>query len=370
MRIFDPAPTAKSPAGDAHPGPGTVSASCHTVAEDWKTILAQAIRNPGELCRLLELPETWAEQMVQAARGFPLLVPRSVLPRIQKGNPHDPVLRQFLPTEAELQPASGFSKDPLEEQTASPSPGILAKYSGRILILTHPACPVHCRYCFRRHFPYAEVLRDKNRPEPSVDEPGGALRLVPRVVDYLRSHPDVREVIFSGGDPLLLDDQAIEQWMKSLGAISTVRRVRYHTRMPVVIPQRVTKDFVNILKTSHLACVIVLHVNHPREIDSGVTEAIGRLRESRAILLVQSVLLAGINDSAEILAELYESIGSLGVLPYYLHQLDKVSGAHHFEVPEERGREIMEQLRRILPGYLVPRYVREVPRAPSKVPLI
>lgn len=370
MRLSESPRSEKSVAGDAHLASRITSASCPATANGWKTILAEAIRDPRELCRLLELPETWAEQATQAGKGFPLLLPRSVLPRIQKGNPDDPVLRQFLPTEAELQSVPGFSKDPLEEQTASPSPGILAKYSGRILILTHPACPVHCRYCFRRHFPYAELLRSKGHGERSADEAALTPRLIPPVVDYLFAHPDVREVILSGGDPLLLDDEAIEEWMRSLGKVPSVNRVRFHTRMPVVIPERVTEALVQILRTSRLASVVVLHVNHPQEIDAGVAEAINRLRETRAILLVQSVLLAGVNDSAEVLAALYEILGSLGVLPYYLHQLDRVSGAHHFEVPEGRGREIVEQLRRLLPGYLVPRYVREVPRAPSKVPLI
>lgn len=332
---------------------------------DWKTVLAEAIRDPQELCRELELPSSLAEHAHQAGKGFPLLLPRTLLPRIRKGDPCDPVLRQFLPVWEETQAAEGFTTDPLQEQAALAAPGILSKYHGRILIVTHPACPVHCRYCFRRHFPYVKALGGgPTRTETSYSTRPG---VIASAVEYLTIHPEITEVIFSGGEPLIIDDSDWIAWLEALESIPHVRRVRVHTRMPVVIPQRVTADLVATFKRCSLTKVVVLHANHPHEIDETVAEGIRRLRETGAYLFVQSVLLAGVNDSAEVLAELYEKLSELGVMPYYLHQLDRVSGTHHFEVSEERGREIMAALRQRLPGYLVPRYVREVPGATSKV---
>jgi EF-P beta-lysylation protein EpmB len=336
-------------------------------APDWKTVLAEAIRDPQELCRELDLPSSLAEHARQAGKGFPLLLPRTVLPRIRKGDPHDPVLRQFLPVWEETQAVEGFTTDPLQEQAALTAPGILAKYHGRILIVTHPACPVHCRYCFRRHFPYAQALAGKQAEKETST--GVQPRLIASVVEYLSTHPDVTEVIFSGGEPLIIDDPEWKAWLKALADIPHLRRVRVHTRMPIVIPQRVTADLLATFERCPLTKVIVLHANHPREIDNPVSDAILRLRATGAVLFVQSVLLAGVNDSPEVLVELYEKLSELGVMPYYLHQLDRVAGAHHFEVPEHRGREIIAELRRRLPGYLVPQYVREVPGATAKVPI-
>jgi len=335
---------------------------------DWKTVLAEAIRDPQELCRELELPISLAEHARRAGNGFSLLLPRTVLPRIRKGDPRDPVLRQFLPVWEETRAVEGFTTDPLQEQAALAAPGILAKYHGRILIVTHPACPVHCRYCFRRHFPYAQALDGGQTPQKETVS-GTQPRLIAPVMDYLSAHPEVTEVIFSGGEPLIIDDVAWTAWLEALEGIPHLRRVRVHTRMPIVIPQRVTAEFLAAFKRCSLTKVVVLHANHPREIDDAVGAAIQRLRATGAILLVQSVLLAGVNDSAEVLAELYEKLSDLGVMPYYLHQLDRVAGTHHFEVPEERGRRIVAELRQRLPGYLVPRYVREVPGATSKVPI-
>lgn len=342
---------------------------------DWRDIVREAIRDPLTLCRELGLPDNLAQQIAASAVGFPLLIPRTLLGRIRPGDPADPVLRQFLPLTAELQQVEGYSDDPLEERSASPAPGILAKYSGRILVLAHPACPVHCRYCFRRAFPYSVMLKDRTPPQPphgefSSGREGPLPRLVRSVTAYLERHPDVHEVILSGGEPLLLDDDDLASWLSELGKIPTVRRIRFHTRMPIVIPQRVTDALVQILSSCPKSLVVVLHANHPQEIDGMVLAAIERLRAAKALLLLQSVLLAGINDSADVLAELYETLAAVGVLPYYLHQLDRVSGTHHFEVAEVRGRAIIQQLRERLPGYLVPRYVREVPGAPAKLPLL
>ena len=301
-----------------------------------------------------------------------------MLRRITPENAADPVLRQFLPTRAEAVSAPGFSADPLEEQAACPVPGVLAKYEGRILILATSACPVHCRYCFRRHLAHAGMEREMlsvASPE-TTDKPcrPGAMSttkdgFLSTICRYIESRPDCREVILSGGEPLLLDDETLQEWFLHISQIPHILRIRVHTRLPVVIPQRVTPELIDVLHSTRLQPVIVLHINHPQEIDDTVSEAISRLAASGVLLLCQSVLLCGVNDAPETLAALYERLAGLRVLPYYLHQLDRVLGAHHFDVPIVRGREIVQELRRRLPGYLVPRYVQERPGEQAKVPL-
>lgn len=353
--------------------PGTSPVVQRSGASDpvWKAQLAEAIHDPRELCRVLELPPQFAETILTVVKEFPLLLPRTVLPRIRPGDLNDPLLRQFLPLPQEAETRAGFETDPLCERSACAAPGILAKYQGRILILTTPACPVHCRYCFRRHFPYAETLEQS----PPASPPAGVENHPPRdrlpetTRRYLERAADCQEVILSGGEPLLLDDDRLGKLFSQLAQIAHLKRIRIHTRLPVVIPQRVTDQLLEVLRGCRLTKAVVLHINHPQEIDAGVAEALGKLRESGGVLLVQSVLLAGVNDSADVLATLYEKLADLGVLPYYLHQLDRVRGAQHFEVPVGRGREIVAELRRRLPGYLVPRYVQEVPGAAAKVPL-
>lgn len=344
----------------------------------WKIHVAQAIRDPVELCALLGLPPELAVDAEAAMGEFPLLLPRPMLARIKPGDIGDPVLRQFLPTRAECARMPGFSPDPLEEQTACPLPGVLTKYEGRILILTTPACAVHCRYCFRRHFPYTDIGQSAHGIKRAVSEKetpkNGFSHTISEgardaVCRYLETRPDCREVILSGGEPLLLDDTELERWLALLAHIPHIARVRIHTRLPVVIPHRVTPGLINLLRGTRLQSVVVLHINHPQEIDETVAEAIGRLNASGAIILCQSVLLAGINDNPEVLAALYERLFRLRVLPYYLHQLDRVLGAHHFEVPITRGKQIVAELRKRLPGYLVPRYVQEQPGEKAKVPL-
>jgi L-lysine 2,3-aminomutase len=347
-------------------------------APTWKTHVIQAIRDPAELCSVLGLSRQLAEEAHAVMGNFPLLLPRTMLARITPGNAADPVLRQFLPTRAEAVSAPGFSADPLEEQAACPVPGVLAKYEGRILILATSACPVHCRYCFRRHLAHAGMERQMlsvANPE-TTDKPCGPGAMsttedgfLSTICRYLESRPDCREVIFSGGEPLLLDDETLREWFLYISQIPHVLRIRIHTRLPVVIPQRVTPELIDVLHSTRLLPLIVLHINHPQEIDETVSEAISRLAASGILLLCQSVLLAGVNDAPETLAGLYERLAGLRVLPYYLHQLDRVLGAHHFDVPIVRGREIVQELRRRLPGYLVPRYVQELPGEQAKVPL-
>jgi len=318
----------------------------------WQTVLAEAVRDAGELCRLLDLPESLA---TEAAGDFPLLVPRPYLARIRRGDPQDPLLLQVLPQRDENRGAEGFCRDPLGE-AADASHGVLSKYEGRVLIVASPACAVHCRFCFRRHFPYSTG-------PPTAEGWQAAMRRVER-------DASIHEVILSGGDPLMMEDAVLESCISSLAAVPHVRRVRLHTRLPVVIPQRVTEGLVRALRGTRLSAIVAVHVDHPREIDDEVAAAFARLVDAGIPVLSQGVLLRGVNDDADVLAELYERLVDLRVTPYYLHQLDRVAGAAHFEVPEATGIRLIEQLRARLPGYAVPRYVREVPGQSNKVPLL
>ncbi len=318
---------------------------------DWQADLAGAVRDGAELCRLLELPSSLA-----AAPGeWPVLVPRPYLARITAGDPRDPLLLQVLPRPEENESPSGFSTDPLCEATGPPAPGVLWKYRGRALIVATGRCGVHCRFCFRRHFPFPSSPPDLVTYEPALER--------------IAREKSLHEVILSGGDPLMMDDDRLGELVGRLAEIAHLRRVRIHTRMPIVIPSRVTTELVERLRRARLAPIMVVHVNHPAEIDRPVADALGRLIDAGIPILSQSVLLHGVNDDADVLAELFERLVDLRVMPYYLHQLDRVAGAAHFEVAEEEGRRLVESLRARLPGYAVPRYVREVPGAPGKVPL-
>ncbi len=313
---------------------------------------ADAIDDPAELCRLLELDPALAAEAKRAAAEFPLLVSRQYVARIRPGDADDPLLRQILPRAAETATVPGFRADPLREADAAISPGLLSKYRGRSLIVTTAGCGVHCRYCFRRHFPY------RDSPTTVADwEP---------VVRQIAADPSIHEVILSGGDPLTLPDDHLAQLARRLAKIAHLRRLRVHTRMPVMSPQRVNADLLGWLRGTRLAPVVVVQVNHPAEIDRAVAEAFGRMVDAGVPVLCQSVLLRGVNDRLDVLAELYERLIDLRVMPYYLHQLDRVAGSAHFEVSESVGVNLIEQLRLRLPGYAVPRYVGETPGGQSK----
>lgn len=318
--------------------------------------LAEAVRDPDELISLLGLPEDLREPARRAARSFPLLVPRSFLARIRPGDPADPLLRQVLPLAAEDDPAPGFVADAVGDLAARKAPGLIHKYHGRALLVAAGACAVHCRYCFRRHYPYGDDPRRLEDWEPA---------LAAIVADE-----SVSEVILSGGDPLMLTDARLATLLARLEAIPHLRRLRVHTRLPIVLPDRVTPDLIALLRSTRLATAVVVHANHPNELVGDCAEAIRSLSTSGLVVLNQAVLLRGVNDDADVLAELSERLFDLGVLPYYLHQLDRVAGAAHFEVPEAVGRELMAELRRRLPGYLVPRYVRETPGEAGKTPIV
>lgn len=299
--------------------------------------------------RLEQLPEA-----LQAAAEFPVRVPERYLQLIETGNPHDPLLLQVLPQAIEMQEAEGYSTDPLQEQEAA-VPGLLHKYRSRVLLVTTSACAIHCRYCFRRHFPYGD-----NRPgNKGLDA----------IVEYLRAHPEVNEVILSGGDPLSAPDSYLTDLHQRLSTLPQLKRLRIHTRFPMVIPERFTEALLSLLSEPRFQTILVLHNNHPRELVDELAAPLHRLRAAGVTLLNQSVLLAGVNDNAETLTALSERLFALGVLPYYLHQLDKVRGAAHFAVSDERARQLMVELLAALPGFLVPKLTREVAEKASKIPL-
>ena len=340
----------------------TASAKPSERVPAWRSALAEAITDPLELLALLglepaDLPggRTGVER---AAELFPLRVPRGYADRMRRGDPSDPLLRQVLPLGAEAVGVPGFGTDPLGEERALARPGLLRKYDARALLVVTGACAVHCRYCFRRHFPYAEGALHRRAWEPALGE--------------IAADPSIAEVILSGGDPLAAADERLAELAEALAGIPHVRRLRVHSRNPVVLPERVDERLLSWLAPSprnRLRPVMVVHANHAREIDDAVRAAFARLRGAGVELLNQSVLLAGVNDSAAALAELSEALFEAGALPYYLHLLDRVAGAAHFEVSEERARRIAGELAARLPGYLVPRLVREVPGAPAKVPV-
>jgi len=311
----------------------------------WREQLADVIRRPEELCRLLGLPSSVAADAQRAAGGFALVVPRSYAARIKPGDPDDPLLAQVLPRGAELAEVDRFDADPLGEAQAACSPGLLRKYHGRLLIVATPVCAVHCRFCFRRHFPYDESPRRE--------------RLWDQAIAAAAGDPTLEEIILSGGDPLSLEDAELAALVRRFDAIGHLRRLRVHTRFPVVIPQRVTEELIAWLTAGRLTPIVVMHINHPAEIDAALAVALARLVDAGIVVLNQAVLLRGVNDRAETLVDLCRRLVDLRVMPYYLHQLDRVAGAAHFEVPEAEGIALIQAVRDRLPGYAVPRYVRE-----------
>ena len=321
-------------------------------ASNWQQLLADAVSDPAELCTLLDLDPALVMPAIQAARGFALRVPRSYVARMRRGDPNDPLLLQVLPVAEEMQRVEGFVTDPVGDLQRRQAPGLLHKYHGRALLVATGACAIHCRYCFRRHFPYAEESALQQGWQPALER--------------LRADETVNEVILSGGDPWSLSDRRLQQLTDALQDIPHIKRLRVHTRYPIVLPERIDSGLLAWLGGLRLQKVVVMHANHAREIDDSVRRACGRLTAAGATLLNQAVLLKGINDSVEALAELSEALFETQVLPYYLHVLDKVQGAAHFDLPDARALELHRDLMARLPGYLVPKLVREVAGAPSK----
>jgi EF-P beta-lysylation protein EpmB len=319
----------------------------------WKDELREAITDVRELLDLLGLGDSDLSHRVQHAPPFRLRVPRGFVARMTCGDPDDPLLRQVVPLTDELAPTPGFSGDPLAESAYNPVPGIIHKYRGRVLLITTPVCAINCRYCFRRHFPYGENTPGRKQWRASLA--------------YIAADPSISEVILSGGDPLASDDRQLAWLVGEIEAIPHIRRLRIHSRLPVVIPSRIDEQCLAWLAATRLSLCMVLHINHPREIDPQVAAMVARLRDARIQVLNQAVLLAGVNDSVQTLADLSETLFAAGVLPYYLHLLDPVAGAGHFDTPEEEGRTLHLGLQHLLPGYLVPKLVRDTPGEPAKM---
>ena len=309
----------------------------------WQQILAQGFTTAEQLLEFLQLP--FASTNFLAEQQFKTRVPRGFAERMQRENPRDPLLLQVLAVGDELQVRPDFVSDPLSELAVNSIPGLIHKYHGRVLLTVTGVCAVNCRYCFRRHFPYQD-----NNPGRSGWQP---------VMDYISKDNKIHEVILSGGDPLLATDALLKTLLDKIAAIPHITTLRIHTRIPIVLPERITDGLMELLETSRLKVVIVLHSNHPQELDASVEKACIQLRKAGCYLLNQSVLLAGVNDCAETLAALSRRLFLYGVLPYYLHLLDKVQGAAHFDVTLEDALRIFQQLQALLPGYLVPKLARE-----------
>jgi L-lysine 2,3-aminomutase len=312
---------------------------------DWQDELKNLISRPENLVSALKLPDQILSSIAPASHEFPLRIPEGYLNRIRIRDINHPLLKQFVPTEEELLKIEGFNHDPLEESVKNPLPGLVHKYRGRVLLIISSSCPVHCRYCFRRHFPYNNNRNNREQWQQAIA--------------YIRGDTSIREVIYSGGDPLSAPDHLLSWLTSELATIAHLKRLRVHTRFPVIIPQRVTPELIHWLTASRLLTSLVLHSNHPDELGAEVTLALHKLHNAGVTLLNQSVLLKGINDKPETLIALSEKLYSSGVLPYYLHLLDRVEGAAHFDVPEADALAIYAAIQAELPGYLLPRLVRE-----------
>ena len=321
----------------------------------WQQLWREAIRDPAQLLDLLGLPELAGRVSATAAAQFALRVPQGFVARMRHGDPDDPLLRQVLPLDDEDRAVPGFGLDAVGDLAARGGAGVLHKYEGRALLVATGSCAVHCRYCFRRHFPYGEETAAAGQWRESLD--------------YLAADPSITEVLLSGGDPLSLSTAKLAEFTDGLARLPHVRRLRLHTRLPVVLPERVDAELLAWLSRLPQKVVVVIHANHANEIDAPVAAAVAALRGTGALVLNQAVLLRGVNDSVAALADLSERLFEAGVLPYYLHLLDRVAGSAHFEVPADEARQLHEALSAGLPGYLVPRLVREVAGAPAKLPV-
>lgn len=325
----------------------------HLIREvsSWTDYLATAISDPIELLKLLELPIENYQQDLAARRLFAMRVPSPFIAKMRKGDANDPLFLQVMTNQSEFLATPGFVKDPLQEQD-NPVPNLLHKYHNRVLLMVKGGCAINCRYCFRRHFPYA-------------DNPGNKANWQ-QALTYIAQHPEIEEVIFSGGDPLMAKDHELDWLMTELEKITHLKTLRIHTRLPVVIPQRITDDLVQRLARLSLNKVMVLHINHANEIDPLLSSYLNKLKQAGIVLLNQSVLLKGINDRAEILKALNDKLFANGVLPYYLHLLDKVEGASHFWIDDQQALAIYRKLITLSSGYLVPKLAREIAGEPSK----
>jgi EF-P beta-lysylation protein EpmB len=319
---------------------------------DWRKILGSSPKNINELLNILELENYSKELKVDTSSTFNMLVPLPYLKRIKKGDPQDPLLKQIIPLQVENITEDGYVLDPLNEISYNKTDGVIHKYEGRVLLIVTGACAIHCRYCFRRHYPYSNS---------SIK-----LSHLDNALDYICSDTSIKEIILSGGDPLSIPDVTLDKLIQKFEKIVHLQTLRIHTRLPVVIPARITDKLLDILTNTRLKVIIVLHINHANEIDSSVSKIIELLQGAGSFIFNQSVLLKGVNDDVETLKNLSLSLFRSNVLPYYLHLLDKAKGVAHFDVEEERAKKIYNDLKNSLPGYLVPKLVREIPGEESK----
>ena len=328
-----------------------------TTAESagWQQEMKAAFRTAEELCQFLHIDPKSAGVSDLAASPFPVFVPHNFALRIHPGDPDDPLLRQVLRIDAEEVSPAEYTTDPIAESHSQIAPGILQKYQGRALMIATGACAVHCRYCFRRHFPYQSAPQGETLWSQSLET--------------IRADSSIQEILLSGGDPLVLSDVLLSQLIGLIEDIPHVRRLRIHTRTPIMIPSRITDELLDRLQHSRLAVWFVVHINHAQELSQEVLDSLDKVIARGIPVLNQAVLLQGVNDSVDVLAELFERLVDAHITPYYLHQLDQVTGASHFEVPIERGKQIMAELRMRLPGYAIPRYVQELPGKLSKTVL-
>jgi EF-P beta-lysylation protein EpmB len=322
--------------------------------KSWQKDLREVITEPKQLLALLNIAPDDYLQHFKARTLFPVRVPMSFIKRMKEGDINDPLLRQVMPLSDEFIVTNGYLVDPLEEHDTV-AEGLLHKYKNRVLMIVKSACAINCRYCFRRHFPYEDNSPNKRRWQSALE--------------YISQHSEISEVIFSGGDPLMANDDHLSWLVAQIEQISHVTRLRIHSRLPVVIPNRITKKFVKLLSDSRLKPTIVLHINHPNEINQELIEAIEPLRLARIPLFNQSVLLKGINDKAETLVNLSETLFDAGIQPYYLHMFDPVQGAAHFDVSEKESVEIAKAMLASLPGFLMPKLVREIAGQANKTPI-
>jgi EF-P beta-lysylation protein EpmB len=321
--------------------------------DSWQTALSQAINDPKELLSLLELDPCLLEAAKAAAKLFPLRVPRGFAALMQKGNLNDPLLKQVLPLDAELIEAAGYNNDPLKEADFNPVPGLLHKYHGRVLLTFVGTCGINCRFCFRRHFPYG----DNN---PGTEGWDNALH-------YIANDASISEVILSGGDPLIANDKSLQAFSEKLNHIPHIKRLRIHTRMPIVLPERISSGFIQWIRQLKQKPILVTHCNHPQEISADVINAMKSLTHAGVVLLNQTVLLRGVNDDVETLVSLSEKLFATGIQPYYLHLLDKVQGTAHFDLNLQQSQSLHWELNQRLSGYLVPKLVYEKAGAPAKL---
>ena len=321
--------------------------------KNWQTQLSEAITSIDELLSILKLESLRAE--VYVPKYFELRVPRGFVAKMSIGDSNDPLLRQVLPDQREQIKVTGYVADPLSENTQNPVKGMLHKYQSRVLLTVTGACAIHCRYCFRQHFDYSA-----NMPTADAKE---------NIIDYITAHPEINEVILSGGDPLNVTNRRLFAWLDTLESLPQLTTIRLHTRLPLVIPARLDDALLTRLSQSRCHIVMVIHCNHANEIDALTAEHLQRARAAGITLLNQAVLLKGINDSVAVQTQLSQRLFSAGVLPYYLHLLDKVAGAAHFDNDERFAIELYWSLLAVLPGYLVPKLVRELPNKPFKVPI-